>query len=240
MGYIYLITNTINNKKYVGQTLREDINQRWKQHKAKKSIGRCLKAAYEKHGVENFLFQIICICFNEDCNKYEEEYIKKYNTISPNGYNLESGGKNNFTHPDTKKLISEKLKGRKLSEERIEKMKQGMRNYIITDIKRKEINMKISNKLKGKKLSEEEKNKRNKNTIISDEGKLKRNNALLIGVELNKKKVAKYDINNNFIENYNSVSEAALINNICIKNISVVCNNKKYCKTAGGFIWKFI
>ena len=41
------------------------------------------------------------ICFDEDCNRYEEEYIKKFNTIVPNGYNLQSGGNNRRQHPDS-------------------------------------------------------------------------------------------------------------------------------------------
>lgn len=117
MGYIYLITNKINRKQYVGQTLEEDIHTRWDRHKKKcpRSLGRYILAAYNKYGIENFKFQIICICFNEDCNKYEGEYIQKFNTISPNGYNLMSGGNNGKHHPETKRLISEKLKGRVLT-----------------------------------------------------------------------------------------------------------------------------
>jgi len=34
MGYIYLITNTLTGKKYVGQTQRDDIEKRWKDHKS--------------------------------------------------------------------------------------------------------------------------------------------------------------------------------------------------------------
>ena len=64
-----------------------------------------------------FKFQIICICFDEDCNKYEKEYITKFKSIYPNGYNLKEGGKNSHHHPDTIKKLSDKLKGRKLSKE---------------------------------------------------------------------------------------------------------------------------
>ena len=79
MGYIYLITNKINGQQYVGQTIREDIETRWKQHREthKNAIGRYLYSAYKKYGIENFKFQIICVCFDEDCNKIEKEYIKK-------------------------------------------------------------------------------------------------------------------------------------------------------------------
>ncbi len=89
MGYIYIIENKINGKKYIGQTICDDIEKRWKQHKKidKNSIGSCLYNAYIKYGISNFIFKIICICFNSDADNYEIEYIKKYNTIYPNGYN---------------------------------------------------------------------------------------------------------------------------------------------------------
>jgi GIY-YIG catalytic domain len=53
MGYIYLVTNSINQKKYIGQTLKLDINTRWNYHlkKCKNSLGRCILAAYKKHGI---------------------------------------------------------------------------------------------------------------------------------------------------------------------------------------------
>ncbi len=94
MGYIYLVTNTVNGKRYVGQSQQLDIEQRWKSHRKvnNANVGSYLKAAYTKYGIENFKFQIICICFDVDCDKYEDEYIKKFNTLSPNGYNLKTGG----------------------------------------------------------------------------------------------------------------------------------------------------
>ena len=32
MGYIYMVENKVNGKKYVGQTKCADIETRWKQH----------------------------------------------------------------------------------------------------------------------------------------------------------------------------------------------------------------
>ncbi len=115
MGYIYLVTNKLNGQKYIGQTLQNDINKRWASHKnlQNKTVGNILYNAYKKYGLNNFEYKIICICFNDDTNKYEEEYIKKYNTIYPNGYNLLPGGNNRKHNEYTKKLISENLKGLK-------------------------------------------------------------------------------------------------------------------------------
>lgn len=54
-----------------------------------------------------------------------------------------------------------------------------------------------------------------------------------------KKKVGKYDLQNNLIEKYNSIKDACLKNGYPIKNyIGEVCSGKR--KTYKGFIWKFI
>ena len=232
MGYIYLLTNKINQKQYVGQT--NNIDNRWNQYKRLKqnNIGRCLYNAFIKYGINNFKFQIICICFDDDCNKYEIDYIKKLNTIVPNGYNLESGGNTHKCHPDTARLISNTLKGNILSQETKNKISKSTKGHIV----RIETRMKISKKLK----EQTDENVKKRRIDLSEESKLKINYGLLIGVEINKKKVGQYDRNNNLLKEFNSISEAGIINNICIRSISKVCNNKKYSKTAGGFVWKFI
>lgn len=232
MGYIYLLTNKINNKQYVGQTICEDINKRWNQYKKidKKCIGRCLYNAFIKHGINNFKFQIICICFDKDCNTYEKEYIKKYNTLSPNGYNLKEGGNNSKHHPETIELIRASLKGR------------------ITCPMTDAIRLKLSESLRGdknpnfgKKMSDEQKKKISytmTNTLYElSEKQLK---ALNTGHLENKKKVGKYDNNNNLLEEFKCITEASNITKISRQGISKVCNNIKAYNTAGGFIWKFI
>lgn len=92
----------------------KNIETRWNKHKScsNKTLGRYILSAYKKYGIENFNFQIICICFDEDCNKFEEEYIKKFNTLVPNGYNLRAGGLNSKQHPETIDKRVSKLRGR--------------------------------------------------------------------------------------------------------------------------------
>ena len=112
MGYIYRIINKITNQNYIGQTT-QDLYERWRQHKQKKSNCRYLKSAFNKYGIENFDFKLICIGFDDNLNDLEIYYIKKYNCIVPNGYNLRSGGNNGGKHnEETKKKISETLKNR--------------------------------------------------------------------------------------------------------------------------------
>jgi group I intron endonuclease len=60
MGYIYKITNKINNKCYIGQTIL-NLFVRWKQHKRISSNCLYLKRAFDKHGIDNFKFELIMI-----------------------------------------------------------------------------------------------------------------------------------------------------------------------------------
>lgn len=99
MSYIYKITNKINNKIYIGYTSR-NIERRFYEHKweALHSTGRenqsYLYQAIRKYGVENFFIEIL-LEFDEtenDWKKLEKDYIKKYNSIRPNGYNILEGG----------------------------------------------------------------------------------------------------------------------------------------------------
>lgn len=86
---IYKITNLITKQSYIGQS--NNIERRWKEHcrpsKANKSL---ISDAINSFGKENFSFQILQECKIEELDSYEEFYIKKYNTINPNGYNVES------------------------------------------------------------------------------------------------------------------------------------------------------
>ena len=119
MGYIYRITNTIDGKRYIGQTKCSDIETRWKQHKKvdRHCIGPYLYNAYSKHGIENFKFEVVCICFDEDCDKFEKEYIIKYNTITPNGYNIKLGHTFSKHTVDSKERIRQALKERYKTDE---------------------------------------------------------------------------------------------------------------------------
>jgi group I intron endonuclease len=249
MGYVYLVTNIINNKRYVGQSKCLDIETRWASHRKmlKDSIGRYLLAAYKKYDIKNFKFQIICICFDECCDDLEEYYIKKYNTLAPNGYNLKSGGKSSKHSEETKQLIAKRLRERVTDEIRQEMRERSKNNPIFSYLKvysDKEKSL-ISERQKKywAKLSDEDRKK------ISDERKQRiRSNpvsekiiaALKKGRDINIKKVAKYDINNNFIKIFNSITEAAKDTDISRTSITKVCLGKPKYKTAAGYIWKYV
>ncbi len=246
MGYIYLITNRINGKQYVGQSQCDDIEKRWNQHKrvCKHSLGRLILNAYKKHGISNFKFQLICICFNEDCDKYEIEYIKKYNTLLPNGYNLTEGGKSAKHSEETRKLMSEKIKLAATTEWRkqISDRQKGEKNN------RYGVSLSIEHKKKiGEKnkeywdnLTEEQYAKiceERKQSYTMTSGKAK---GLEIGHAKLRKRVGKYTLTHEFVEEYNSILEAATKNNLHHSGISKVCKQVHGYSHSGGYIWKYI
>lgn len=253
MGYIYLITNKINNKQYIGQTICNDIETRWKQHKrsCKYSLGRYILSAYKKYGIENFKFQIICICFDEDCNKYEEEYIKKYNTLSPNGYNLTEGGKNAKHTEETRKLISAGLKSVVANPEwgkRISERQSGEKhfNYCghLSEEHKKKIGEKSKNYWKNMSTEKIESIIKKRKETMTINGKYiiseKQLNALKEGNKLIRKKVGKFTKENELLETYESITDASIKNNKSMTTISRICHKKKGYSHTGGFVYKFI
>lgn len=91
MGYIYKITNDINNKVYIGKT-EFDVQKRFQEHikdSKKNSKNRPLYKAMNKYGVQHFSIEII-----EECDNLEqrEKYWIKYYDSYKNGYNATLGG----------------------------------------------------------------------------------------------------------------------------------------------------
>lgn len=93
---IYIIKNDINNKVYIGQSI--NIHKRiqehfWKSECSKDaSYNSALHCAIRKYGKEHFYYEILEECDASLLDEREKEYIKQYNSISPNGYNILSGG----------------------------------------------------------------------------------------------------------------------------------------------------
>ena len=82
---IYKITNLINGKSYVGQSIH--IERRWQEHCQLASTSQISKAI-KKYGKENFLFEILEQCSIEELNNQENYWIAHFDTIVPNGYNI--------------------------------------------------------------------------------------------------------------------------------------------------------
>ena len=94
MGYIYKITNKVNNKIYIGKTTLT-IEERFEAHKKKalKHPNRYLYDAMNHYGFKNFIIEEIEECADELLNEREIYWIKFYNSTNHEiGYNLTKGG----------------------------------------------------------------------------------------------------------------------------------------------------
>lgn len=92
---IYCITNTLNGKQYVGQSV--DIYERWHGHMSsaisKDDDHTYIHRAMKKYGRENFKLEILEECSPEELNERQIYYISKLGTYG-NGYNISPGGEN--------------------------------------------------------------------------------------------------------------------------------------------------
>jgi group I intron endonuclease len=92
---VYKITNILNGKSYIGQTVQK-LDRRLNQHKCKKyaDSGKSLiSQAIQKYGFNNFTVETLSYCSSyEMMDKHEIKAIQYFNTVSPNGYNLTHGG----------------------------------------------------------------------------------------------------------------------------------------------------
>jgi group I intron endonuclease len=111
MGKIYLITNTINNKVYVGQT-KHSIEYRFKehQHPSKKTT---ITQAIQKYGKENFTVELLEECNIHNLDERETFYIEKYNSYKEGYNNTIGGGSQYIAHtPEVKQKLSISAKGK--------------------------------------------------------------------------------------------------------------------------------
>lgn len=147
---IYCITNTINNKKYVGKSVRLEIRINYHKNYLNKNKhpNNHLQFAWNKYKQENFSFEILEECEKEYLNEKEKYYIELFNT-KKEGYNYTRGGdgSNGFLHSqETKKKLSEIAKNRIVSSETREKISIIKKGIIFTE----EHKRKLSESGKGK------------------------------------------------------------------------------------------
>lgn len=116
MGFIYKITNNINNKIYIGKT-KYTIEKRFNGHiKRAEHNDRNypLYNAMNKYGIENFSISVIEECSEDLLNEREKFWISKFNSTDREiGYNLTLGGEGGDTYSyqsEERKLEISKLK----------------------------------------------------------------------------------------------------------------------------------
>lgn len=234
MKCVYLRTNLINGKQYVGQA--NDFKQReydWNCLK-RSYAGSLINNARKKYGLENWKVDILKECGTQDeLNQWEIYYIKVLNTKRPNGYNLTDGGegasgyqcteehklknslaKRGTNHPnwgkhlsdETKKKISEANKGRVSLLKGIPRTEETKKK-----ISEAHKGIRVSLGMTGHHHSEETKKK------MSEARKGKTSGAI--------KKVYQYK-NNKLIATYNSVVEALNKNDLTSSCLYSACAGK--------------
>lgn len=106
LGFIYRITNKLNNKIYIGKTVNS-IQHRWDQHisaafanKDKDEYNFLLHKAIRKYGISAFEVEAIEEVKNENLSERESYWIAFYNSCileeDANGYNMTYGGEGNL------------------------------------------------------------------------------------------------------------------------------------------------
>ena len=150
MYIIYLLTNKVNSKVYIGVT--NNYTKRMREHKGTYN-NYLISKAIKKHGWNNFNSQILLE--TEDAEfaykVAESSFIQQYQSNNPEkGYNLTEGGQGTLGFsptPETRQRMREKKLGKKLTTEHIQKISKSALGRTFT----KETKNKISNKLKGNK-----------------------------------------------------------------------------------------
>lgn len=206
---IYAIKNLINGKMYIGQSV--NIRERLYGHKYDLKSGKHnnlhLQSAVNKYGLENFSFEALALCDECELDDLERFYIAKYHTMN------RKFGYN---------VEEGGHYGRHRAPETIEKMRRA--------------NL-------GKKLSEETRKKMSENSKRhADQARESiRKNSYTWGKRGGEcpfaKPVIQYDLDGNFIKEWDCIQDASQTLHIKDANISRVCKGKR--KTCGGFKWAY-
>lgn len=231
---IYLITNNINGKKYIGQS--RNLIKRWGQHKTESrrdNPNLIVDKAIKKYGIDNFSFEILFECPLNMLDDWETDMIRLYDSMRPRGYNCvdkcngvsEKGRKilrkrmkenNPMKNPEVVDKVKNKLKGthhNRVTEYQIEVTKKRMKEN--NPMKNPEVAKKVSMKITGRKQDKERVIRNSKHTNIlqfSKDGKF----------------IKKWDL-------VSDITKELGVDHCCIY---AVLNGKQ--KTAGGYIWRCI
>lgn len=132
-GYIYLITNTVNGKRYVGQT-KQGLKERFYQHKsASKRSQLPLSKAIRKYGILAFTIEELEQCPDlETLNLAEVKWIAYYDSTTQGfGYNCTSGGAKDFECSEVTKARISRARKELLSDPRFrDRISENQKRYI--------------------------------------------------------------------------------------------------------------
>ena len=164
MGYVYKITNTRNNKSYIGISIHEPEKRRIKAHLSGHG-NRIIANAVKKYGKDALTYEILeANVFDEFLPELEVAYIANFNTVAPHGYNLTSGGEKHKKHTmETRRKMSEAHKGKTLSAETRRKISEAGKGRKHTMEARRKMSEVQNSAEHRRKISEAKKGARNPN-----------------------------------------------------------------------------
>lgn len=188
MGFIYKITNSINDKVYIGKTTKT-IEKRWRDHiyqsKRERQYNSALYNAMSKYGVDMFRIDPIEECSNDLLDDREKYWIAQYNS-NVTGYNLTSGGDGHsmITNEEVQKTL--------------ELWNDGLTQQQICEVLNRCCKT-IKHIMYDNGITRQEVRKRQNEVTLSARSK----------------PIYAYDLDGNFLREYSSLTEAAKDLNVC-------------------------
>lgn len=121
-NYVYVTTNSINGKNYIGIHSTDNVEDGYM------GSGVALKHAFDKYGKENFTKEIIHMCVSrEEASNIERSLVTEEFCALTTNYNMRTGGDECYAHhPETRKKMSNAKKGSKLPDYRVEQIRKFM------------------------------------------------------------------------------------------------------------------
>lgn len=221
---IYKITNKINNKCYIGQSV--NIKRRWYEHKHKSfnSLASCYKTplarAIRKYGVDNFNWEVIEECLFSQLDEKEKYWIKYYNSCNKKiGYNILTGGSVGYQSMRSFSICQYNLEGKFIKE------------FNSANEAARELKIINGQALIGRCC------KHKCQSAYNFIWRYKEDKTDLFNYNKNiqEKKIYQYDLKGEYLSKYNSVNEASYKIGVSCSVISSALHNST--PTAGGYQW---
>ena len=223
---------TPSDKRYYGITGKEKVEDRWDKGKGYSNQYFC--RAINKYGWDNIQHEVIFDNLTkEEACLLEQCYIALYDTINPKyGYNSTTGGEHYELSEESKKKISESLKGhpgymkgkkhKEESKKKISESHKGENNHMYGKKQSEEHKKKRSKSMKGKKHTEETKKKMSEANKGENNGMSKKVRCIELDI----------------IFNSRADANAYLGKDRANSNIGMCARGKR--KTAWGYHWEYV
>lgn len=254
--FIYITTNLINKKKYIGQHTTDNLNDGYL------GSGKLLHRAIEKYGIENFKREIVVYADSvKELDKLEMQYIEKFNACSSNDYyNIHVGGSGGNTilgyTKEEKEAFINKMKevtsgerngmyGKKHKEETIELLQDKRKEYyeqlpeeemIKFKNKMREVTKGENNGMFGKNHSQKSRRKMSMNSKGKTLGERNGMHGKKGENAINGQKVYMYDLEWNLIKVFNTTLEA--LNFLETKGHTALIKACRQQKVYKGYYWR--